>query len=92
MKYKVVLSRMAEKAVKHIDHGDFKAISAEIDSLEENPWPEKSGSVVSARNQGQNYYKIRVRDYRIVYEVDDRKMIVYVERVARRNEKTYKNL
>jgi mRNA interferase RelE/StbE len=92
MKYKVVLNRMAEKVFKHLNSGDFKAISAEIDLLEDDPWPVQSGSVVSAKNRGKNYYKIRVRNYRIIYAVDTEKMIVYIERIARRNEKTYKNL
>lgn len=92
MKYKIVLNRMAEKVFKHLNSGDFKAISAEIDLLQDDPWPARSGSVVSAKNKGKNYYKLRVREFRIIYAVDTANVTIYVERIARRNEKTYKNL
>ena len=92
MKYKIVLSRAAEKVFKHLKPSDFKAISAEVDLLQDDPWPIQSGSVVSAKNKGKNYYKLRVREFRIIYTVDTENVTIYIERIARRNEKTYKNL
>ena len=92
MKYKIVLSRDAEKAYQHLNTGDFLAISRVIHSLGDEPWPTSAGSVRSARNKGKNYYRIRVRDYRVIYSVDNEKTIVYVERIARRSEKTYRGL
>jgi mRNA interferase RelE/StbE len=92
MTYKIVLNRAAEKIVKHLGTNDFKAISAEVEQLKDDPWPVQSGSVVSAKNKGKNYYKVRVREFRIIYAVDTENMIVFIERIARRNEKTYKNL
>jgi mRNA interferase RelE/StbE len=92
MKYKIVLSRAAEKVFKHLNPGDFKAISAEVDLLVDDPWPVQSGSVVSTKNKGKNYYKLRVREFRIIYAVDMENVTIYIERIARRNEKTYKNL
>jgi mRNA-degrading endonuclease RelE of RelBE toxin-antitoxin system len=37
MKYKIVFSREAEKAVLRLNSSDYKAISAAVDSLEEEP-------------------------------------------------------
>ena len=35
-------------------------------------------------------YRIRVRDYRILYDVDDRQKVVWVYILRKRNEKTYR--
>lgn len=35
-------------------------------------------------------YRIRVRDYRILYDVDDKQKIVWVYALRRRSEKTYR--
>jgi mRNA-degrading endonuclease RelE of RelBE toxin-antitoxin system len=87
MKYQIVSSRDGEKAVKRLGPTDFAAVSKVIDSLELDPWPASSVSEV-----GTPYLRIRVRRYRIIYEVDTKQNIVYVKRIARRNEKTYKGL
>ena len=35
-------------------------------------------------------YRIRVRDYRVLYDVDDRQKVVWVYVLRKRNEKTYR--
>jgi mRNA-degrading endonuclease RelE of RelBE toxin-antitoxin system len=35
---------------------------------------------------------LRVGRYRVIYFVDDKEKVIYVERIAPRNEKTYKGL
>ena len=92
MKYKVVLSRQAEKAFLHLNPGDFLAVSRVNHSLEEDPWSARSESVRSITRSGTNLYSVRARDYRVIYSVDVENKIVFVERIARRNEKTYKGL
>ncbi len=91
MRYKVVSSREAEKAVQRLNSSDYKAVQEAVDSLEEDLWPRNSSSVRLGKYK-ENLYRIRVRDYRIIYSVDIEKGIVYIKRIARRSEKTYKNL
>jgi mRNA interferase RelE/StbE len=90
MKYKIVLSRQAEKAVQRLNSHDFAAISAVIDTLEKEPRPLNSASL--SGKYKDSLYKIRVRDFRIIYSVDGKNRIVHVKRIARRNENTYKGL
>jgi mRNA interferase RelE/StbE len=90
VKYRVVSSREAEKAVQRLDTHDFKAISAVVDSLEEDPWPTSSALVRGKYKE--NLYRIRVRDYRIIYAVDGKSGIVHIKRIARRSEKTCRGL
>ncbi len=35
-------------------------------------------------------YRVRVRDYRVLYDVDDRQKVVWIYVLRKRNEKTYK--
>lgn len=92
MKYKVVLSRQAEKAFLHLNPGDFLVISKVNHTLEEDPGSVRSELVRSKTKSGTNLYRVRVRDYRVIYPVDVENKIVYVERIARRSERTYKGL
>ena len=87
MKYRIVFSRKAEKVSHLLNAQDFLAVAKVIDSLENDPWPDSSSSVV-----GTDYLRIRVRRFRIIYEVDSKQKTVCVKRIARRNEQTYKNL
>ena len=87
MKYKVVVSPAAEKFLMRLPPGDYQAVRRSIASLADEPWPARSRTVV-----GSDYLRLRVRRYRIVYDVDTKERVVYVERVARRNENTYKGL
>ena len=36
-------------------------------------------------------YRIRIGDYRVLYDVDDKKKTVWILKLKRRNEKTYWN-
>jgi mRNA interferase RelE/StbE len=56
-------------------------IGAAIDALAEEPRPQ--GAI---RLAGQDDYRIRVGNHRIVYAVDDARMEVIVARIAHRRE------
>lgn len=58
-----------------------------IEALEENPRP--SGCVKLAGDE--NLYRIRVGDYRIVYEIRDSVLIVTIIKVRHRREVYRKN-
>jgi len=91
MRYKIISSREAEKAVRRLNADDFRAITAAVDSLAEEPWPVNSASLRLGKYEG-NLYRIRIRDYRVIYSVDSKNQVVYIKRIARRSESTYKNL
>ena len=67
MKYRIELKRSAAKALKKFPRVDQKRISNAIDSLAENlPNPNLT------KMKGNNpFHKIRVGDYRIIYEIKD---------------------
>ena len=66
MPYKVTLKKNALKTLKKINEPYYSAIKEAIYSLADNPRP--SGY---KKLNGRNGYRIRVTDYRIIYDIFD---------------------
>jgi mRNA interferase RelE/StbE len=79
----VFLSRRAEKFLAALrDAKLYSRLRAALDDLEQNARP--SGCVKLAGEP--DLYRIRISDYRIVYQVDDPKRTVLVLSIAHRRE------
>ena len=79
MAYKIEIARRAHKALAKLPKSQQGRIGRAIDRLSQTPRPpgvEKVGDL----------WQIRVGDYRIVYDIPDRKLIVLVLRVGHRRE------
>ena len=87
MKYRVDVQLSAAKALKKIPEPDRKRISKKIDSLAEQlPIHEET------KMKGNNpFHKIRVGDYRIVYEIQDEILVILVIKIGHRKD-IYRNL
>lgn len=81
MSYSVRIKRSAAKELARIPQQDRLRIVHAIDSLGENP---HQGSPLKGETRGLR--RVRVGDYRIVYEVLDDALVVLVVRVAHRRE------
>lgn len=80
--YRIELTRDAAKSLTGYDRTTQTRIRAAIDALAAEPRP--SGSCKLAGGSGE--WRIRVGDYRIVYEIYDGRLVVLVVRVAHRRE------
>ena len=80
-KYKIEIKRSAVKEIKKLPSKDVGKILAKISSLIENPRP-KGCAKLSADEK----YRIRVGDYRILYEVKDNLLVIFVVKVAHRKD------
>ena len=80
--YRVYLERAAERDLKRLSSEDFDRIISNIRALAENPRPAGCRKIVGSKND----WRIRVGEYRIIYEVDDEKKAVMVMRVRHRRE------
>lgn len=67
MKYKVSIESSVLKVLKKIPLKDYKRISKAIDSLENNPRPKSTKKL-----KDREAWRIRVGDYRIIYEIKDK--------------------
>jgi len=80
-KYKVTVKKSAAKELEAIPKKDLRKIVKRIQSLVENPRPPGSQKL-----SGQEQYRVRQGDYRIVYSIDDEDSIVDIIKIGHRRE------
>lgn len=80
--YNVLTERRAERDLEDLDHQIFRRVIARIEALADNPPPFGSEKIKGSKSD----YRIRVGNWRALYEVDDRNKIVKVFRVKHRRE------
>jgi len=82
LKYRVEFKSSAAKALRKIPKSDQKRIANKIDSLSENlPDP------VTTKMKGDNpFHRVRVGDYRIIYEIHGDILSIVVLKIGHRKE------
>ena len=83
--YKIVVKKSVAKDLRCIPNKDIARILERIDLLCKNPRAE--GCI---KLSGQERYRVRQGIYRIIYEIQDFELIVFVVKVAHRAE-VYQN-
>jgi mRNA interferase RelE/StbE len=82
MRYSVQFKPSARKALLKLDKTLQWQLIEAADALADDPHPHG----VEKLSGEQNLWRIRVRDWRIVYEIHDRQLIVLVLKVGHRRE------
>ncbi len=80
--YRVFLERAAEKDLKQLSARLQNRVIVSIQALAKNPRPAGCRKLIGADND----WRIRVGDYRVVYEIADTIRVVRVNRVRHRRE------
>ncbi len=80
-KYKIEFKKSAAKELNKLDSKVIKRIISKIKSLENNPRPEYCVKLTS-----EERYRIRIGNYRILYEIIDDLLIIYIIKVAHRKD------
>jgi mRNA interferase RelE/StbE len=83
VKYKVNFSRAAEDQLEFIPKSDIKKIIKRAEKLGSDPFPVGYEPVKGAPVET---YRIRQGDYRILYTVHEKKLIVLVVKIGHRRE------
>ncbi|MFZ2510994.1 MAG: type II toxin-antitoxin system RelE/ParE family toxin [Gordonia sp. (in: high G+C Gram-positive bacteria)] len=82
MSYRIEYVRDAAKSLSRIGRSDrklFNQLRDAIDALADNPRPHGFKPLT-----GREGYRIRVREYRVIYEVNEESVLVTVVRVGPR--------
>jgi len=79
--YSVTWAPSARRQLEKLDPEIQRLVATAVDMLAINPRPP-----ASARLRNSPNLRVRVRDYRIIYEIHDRVLIVKVVRVGHRRE------
>lgn len=82
MTYQVVLLKAAERDLNRLDRALSLNIAKHLKALEADPRP---ADVTKLRGI-ENEWRIRVGDYRIIYEINDDKRVVTILRIKHRRE------
>ena len=84
-KYKVEIKKSAVKEIERLPRGDLKAVLDKINSLADNPRPHDCKKL-----SGQEKYRVRCGNYRILYSIEDDVLVVFVVKVGHRKD-VYRN-
>ncbi len=79
--YKIFFKKSVEKDLKIISKRDLSKILEKIELLQVDPRP-----VGSEKLTGQERYRIRQGNYRIVYSIQDYELTVWVVKVGHRRD------
>lgn len=80
-RYRVEFARPAARQWRDLPRAVRERIAPHVEALATDPRPR--GSI---KLTGSDEHRIRVGDYRVVYAVEDRRLIVLVVRVAHRRD------
>jgi mRNA interferase RelE/StbE len=82
LSYRIEIKRSAAKALKKIPKANRKRIVDKIDSLAESP-PNPDTTKMKGNNP---FHKVRVGDYRIVYEIQEDVLVILVVKIGHRKD------
>jgi len=80
--YEVFLERGAEEELKRLPARHFQRIISRVRALADNPRPAGCRKISGSLND----WRIRIGDYRVIYEVQDKEKAVRVMRVGHRRD------
>lgn len=81
MAYRVIIERRAVKEIESLPGEIIQGVTDTIKNLKSNPRPHGVKKLI-----GEEGWRIRIRDYRILYTIDDSRRLVAIYRVKHRRE------
>jgi mRNA interferase RelE/StbE len=80
--YEVLLERRAQRDIKKLPTEAFHRIIPSVKALAEDPKPPGCRKIAGSKND----WRIRIGEYRVIYEIDEHAEAVKVMRVRHRKE------
>jgi mRNA interferase RelE/StbE len=81
MRFQVILPKSVQKELNRLPDDMASRVLARLAGLETNPRPQDVKKL-----KGRDAWRIRVGDYRVIYEVRDRVLQIIVIRIGHRRE------
>ncbi len=81
MKYRIVIRHQAEKELGRLGHDERNRIGRKLLLLESEPLP---AGVIAL--QGRQGFRLRVGDYRVLYELDESSRTVFITAIGHRRD------
>ena len=80
--YRVELAPSAARVFRTLDRAVQRRLARQIDALAHEPRPRGVEKLHGTKNR----YRVRMGDYRVIYEVEDDLLLVLVVRIGHRRE------
>lgn len=89
MLYRLNLSKEAQSQIERLPGHIRQRIRQTIAGLAYEPRP---ATAKQMEDELSDYYRIRIENYRVIYTIDDKIILIEIIRVAKRTPKTYQGL
>lgn len=80
--YRIEFLKTAQKELSKLPRDIQKKIALAIDSLKLNPYPNN----VKKLKGSEGRFRIRVGDYRIIYKIENKNLIILIVKVGHRRD------
>jgi mRNA interferase RelE/StbE len=81
--YKIIFKKEAAKSLNKLPSNVAKTIYEKISVIAANPYAEHPNA---KKLQGRDAYRLRVGDWRVIYEIQNDQLVILVLKVAPRGE------
>ena len=88
MSWEYRFSKLAIKQIKAIAPNHQRRIKQALDILVNNPYL-KNNNIKVLTGELKGYYRLRIGRYRVVYSLDNILLVLFIELISKRDEKTY---
>ena len=81
--YRIVFTMQANRALRKMSRNTARLIREKIDQLAQDPYARNPNLT---RLQGRPGYRLRVGEWRVIYELEDDRLLILVLKIAPRRE------
>ena len=81
--YKITFKKEASKSLYKLPRNVAKTIREKLEAIAANPYAEHPNA---KKLQGRDVYRLRVGDWRVIYEIQNEQLVILILRVAPRGE------
>ena len=81
--YRILFTKQADRALRKMSRSTARLIREKLDQLAADPYARHP---TVTRLQGRPGFRLRVGDWRVIYELEDDRLVIVVLRIAPRGE------
>lgn len=81
--YRIVFTRQANRSLRKMSPNTARLIREKLDQLAQDPYARNPNLT---RLQGRPGYRLRVGDWRVIYEPEDDRLVILILKIAPRGE------
>ena len=79
--YRIVFTKQADRALRKMSRDRAQLIREKLDQLVQDPYVR---NLNVTRLQGRSGYRLRIGDWRVIYELEDDRLVILVLKIAPR--------